>query len=187
MNNKFTAQELSDFFKQVADGGEIEFREVMGWRPTIFSPSLGSSFMQWRIKPTKKVIDLSILVNSGIDCEFSIHADFHFLLNRKLIEVPKADVNLLDGTAHFGCESSCLWQYCRPRMNHIHAWQGGECPLPEGFRIKVWFRNGDEIHSSDASYLNLRWSNKKLDSDIIAFEVLGLADGYVMPWDQDSE
>ena len=64
MNNTFTAQELSDFFQKVADGGEIEFRvnsTAKGWYRSGFSPNLSSVRQDWRIKPTQKVIDLKLV------------------------------------------------------------------------------------------------------------------------------
>jgi len=131
--------------------------------------------------PAKKVIDLSVLIDSQIDCEFSDHTNFHLVLKRSLIEARET------GTGRFRCELRTLWKYCRPRMNHIHAWQGGECPLPEGFRVKVWFRDGSESTRSIASGNGLYWGQNNHGSDIIAFEVLGLADGYVMPWEQDND
>ena len=119
MSNTFTAKELPDFYQKVADGIEAEYRNCLN---------------KQRIKPAKKVIDLSVLVKSGIDCEF------------------RDDI--------------------------------GECPLPEGFEVKVWLR-GDTLPKI---CVFLDWVLQKHSSkDIIAFEVIGIADGYVMPWEQDND
>ena len=147
--------------------------------------AIGSSNAKWRIKPTKKVIDLSVLIESGIDCEFSDEESFGLNFLGTLTDQEGRDYHKYSGNSGDGFVRYA--KYCRPRMNHIHAWQGGECPLPEGFRVKVWFRNGKEGDAGGAFHLNLRWSHEKWESDIIAFEVLGLADGYVMPWEQDDE
>ena len=176
--NTFTAQELSDFYQKVADGGEIQTKFTDStWESITNGPSITSSKSLWRIKPTKKVIDLSVLIDSQIDCEFKPNGGQWYV--GKLKEI------LASGL--YEDRLSNIWEQCQPRMNHIHAWQGGECPLPEGFRVKVWYRNDKEGDAGDA--FNLRWSNKQgeWESDIIAFEVLGVADGYVMPWEQDNE
>ena len=178
MSNTFTAQELADFYQKVADGGEAEFRANYTnkqWFSSSGSPCLSSVRQDWRIKPTKKVIDLSVLIESGIDCEFSLDNRFWY--------VDKLSQILREG---YSGKVYAEWKYCRPRMNHIHAWQGGECPLPEGFKVKVWYRDGSTGDAGDADKLKLRWSCESVNSDIIAFEVLGLADGYVMPWEPDN-
>jgi hypothetical protein len=189
MSNTFTAQGLADFFQKVADGGEIEFRvncTNKQWFSTSGSPSLSSVRQDWRIKPTKKVIDLSVLIESGIDCEFS-DCDFKQYTGvgslSSILGGQTQPFVLSDAVGY----NNAKYEQCRPRMNHIHAWQGDECPLPEGFRVKVWWRSGGEGDAGDAFHLDLRWSNEKRQSDIIAFEVLGLADGYVMPWEQDND
>jgi len=175
--NTFTVQELADFYQKLADGSKIDYallpKDSFGHPEN--GPHLGCSKDLWRIKPTKKVIDLSVLVESGIDCEFS-DGCFDHLKDVSVLTYIKTtdDVDL-------------SYNKCRPRMNHIHAWQGGECPLPEGFKVKVWYRDGSTGDAGDADKLKLRWSCESVNSDIIQFEVLGLADGYVMPWEQELE
>tara|TARA_R110000822_G_scaffold181346_1_gene321102 strand:- start:1075 stop:1326 length:252 start_codon:yes stop_codon:yes gene_type:complete len=83
-------------------------------------------------------------------------------------------------------------------MDHIHAWRGGECPLPEGFEVLVVRR--DESQSGVMNVESVNWNHvdrrprhicegmsvsNSGGADIMAFEVLGLADGYVMPWEQE--
>ena len=192
--NTFTAQELADFYQKVADGGEIQtyLREsldsdpewvdsVYGPRPNCLEPRY------WRIKPTQKVIDLSVLIGSRIDCEFTdncwqAHSYIDILTDIECNAVHPYTTDDVD----------ISYNKCRPRMNHIHAWQGDECPLPEGFMVKVWYRNGISSmcnHIKDHNKAtNLRWSTcASFKEEIIAFEVLGLADGYVMPWEQDND
>ena len=222
MSNTFTAQELADFYQKVADGGEAQLKlysdpdkaiedgeeeyvssgERSNFLQTSLSceieneqdnefiggPSLGSSKDIWRIKPTKKVIDLSVLIESGIDCEFNDDIGDRTTIG-KLLEINEY---------HFypyttGNSRADEYEQCQPRMNHKHAWQGGECPLPEGFRVKVWLRDDKKPKPFIAKVERVTWEhrlNTVLDSntgyDIIAFEVLGLADGYVMPWEKDN-
>ena len=176
MSNTFTAQELADFYQQVANGDEMEFRSTAkGWSSSWVSPCLASVRQDWRIKPTKKVIDLSVLIDSQIDCEFKNHIGERTTIG-KLLEIT-------DDAAIYpyitGNSANNYYAQCQPRIHHIHAWQGGECPLPEGFEAKVWLR-GDTLPKI---CVRLDWVLQKHSSkDIIAFEVIGIADGYVMPF-----
>ena len=165
MIKKFTEQDMQNYADYVA-------KAVL----SNIQPDLAHWYAEWH-KTAKKVIDLSVLIDSQIDCEFK--DDIGDRTNfGKLLEITDAD------TYPYKTGNSRADEYaqCQPRTHHIHAWQGGECPLPEGFKVKVWFRDG----SSDISQHNaFIWSHDNLSGDIIAFEVLGLADGYVMPWEQD--
>ena len=174
--NKFTAQELVAFYQKVADGGEIEFNYVRLWQAISEGPTLGSSTDNWRIKPTNKVIDLSVLIESGIDCEFSDKTSERTTIGKLL------GVTDVEGYPYkTGNSRADEYEQCSPRQDHIHAWQGGECPLPEGFLIALQFR-GDS-YMITTNYIDINWTHEGEALDIIAFEVLGLADGYVMPWE----
>jgi hypothetical protein len=169
--NTFTAQDLADFYQQVADGGEVQIVSKVnlnGWSTPFVEcgPSIGSYRSSWRIKQTKKVIDLSVLIDSQIDCEFSddgIESRIGKLLSIKH-----------DGTFR---SEDWVWDKCQPRMNHIHAWQGGECPI-EGFVVRAWIDKEDflTVHTSSNS---INWSK------IMYVEFLEVEDGYVMPWEGD--
>ena len=175
MSNTFTAQELSDFYQKVADGGEIQTKFTDStWESVTNGPSITSSSCLWRIKPTQKVIDLSVLIESGIDCEFKDKG-------AKNWHVGKACKGLYQESL-YGTESGDFFEQCQPRMNHKHAWLGGECPLPEGFEVKVWFRSGG--HTVVTTRSGNYWG---INGDTMCFEVLGVADGYVMPWEQDND
>ena len=52
--------------------------------------------------------------------------------------------------------------------------------------VEVWYRD-DSVRGDMCSHFNWKWSYKAAGSDIIAFEVLRKATGYVMPWEQDDE
>ena len=51
------------------------------------------------------------------------------------------------------------------------AWFSGECPIPEGVKFKVWYRNG----GSSIGYTGFDWSHGSLGNgyDIIAYQILG--------------
>jgi hypothetical protein len=182
MSNTFTAQELADFYQQVANGDEMEFRSTAkGWTSSWGSPCLESVRQDWRIKPAKKVIDLSVLIESGIDCEFKDDIGERTTIG-KLLEIMNADLHMYPYIT--GNSADKYYGQCQPRIHHIHAWQGGECPLPEGFEVKVWFR--DEYETA-ALVSEVIWPHDNTSNDIIAFEVIGIAAGYVMPWEQDNE
>ena len=175
--NTFTAQELADFYQQVADGGEIEEQDhICGWSGTLKSPNLTSNPEIWRIKPKKKVVDLSVLVASQIDCEFRDHGGDDGSWHIYKLNVVSEDGYQAD---------YYVWDECQPRMNHVHYWGGGECPLPEGIVVRLYFR--DEVPIDDEIHEGYNWVHCGTSNDIIGFEVLGLADGWEYPWSQGSE
>ena len=177
MSNTFTAQELSDFYQKVADGGEIQTKFTDStWESVTNGPSITSSSCLWRIKPTQKVIDLSVLIDSQIDCEFKNSNGSGVFINKLSRQGdPSMNYRYYDGDGD-------AWESCQPRMNHKHAWPEGECPLPEGFEVKVWFRSG--WHTVVTTRSGNYWG---INGDTMCFEVLGVADGYVMPWEQDND
>jgi hypothetical protein len=117
-----------------------------------------------------------VLIDSGIDCEFKDSGG-------KKWRISKAYKGIYQESL-YGTKEGDFFEQCQPRMNHIHAWQGGECPLPEGFRVKVWRRRASYNTSVNLA-VDLDWSFRDSNSDIIHFEVLGLAEGYVMPWESE--
>jgi len=135
-------------------------------------------------EPTLKPVDLSVLIKSSIDCEFSTHKDFptiQIMINKLESFSPETRY------VHNGWNAP----FCRPRMTpFIHASPNGfdSCPLPDGLEVIVWWdlellrtsSTSEETPISRPGLSNL-WKN------IIAFEVLGLADGFCWPWDVDDE
>ena len=178
----FTAQELADFYQQVADGGEIELNGGygIGYVTNLAGPDMLSQSLVWRIKPKKKVVDMSALIKSGIDCEFST-SNGCLAFKGPLVNISHAS----DGTVFYEIEVDGRgWLRCRPRMNHVHAWQGGDCPLPEGVTVQIYKRTRDVLTrepTGDASSFD--WHHYGTYGDIIAFEVLGLAEGWQWPWE----
>ena len=124
-------------------------------------------------KPEKKIIPLDDLIGSDIDCEFdSGYNDWSCVSPLKSTtgykDHPYKPTIKLEGEDRY-------FSQCRIRQDHWHSWQGGECPLPEGLQIeyqinelqrRIYTCNSDE---SD-------WSR------IIAFKVLGTADGWCYEW-----
>ena len=185
MIKKFTEQDMQNYADYVA-------KAVL----SNITPNLDRWYAEWH-KPTKKVIDLSVLIDSQIDCEFDNGAVVEFKRIAKLVAVKVDSVGTYYSSNHKKAQD---YRECQPRMNHIHAWRGGECPLPEGFEVLVVRR--DESQSGVMNVESVNWNHvdrrprhicegmsvsNSGGADIMAFEVLGLADGYVMPWEQDNE
>tara|TARA_R110002033_G_scaffold111498_1_gene157052 strand:- start:625 stop:1146 length:522 start_codon:yes stop_codon:yes gene_type:complete len=168
----FTVQDIKEHY----DNYMGYMSECQGNNPQTFPEWLDELY-----KPTKKVIDLSVLIESGIDCEFS-DSDETGLCISKLSRQngPSEEYRYYDG-------EGTSWNECQPRMNHKHAWQDGECPLPAGFivRLTKW-----SVHLPNIRWIEItseEWINSSSHqhTTVQAFEVLKLANGYVMPWEQD--
>jgi len=128
-------------------------------------------------KPAKKTIDLAPLIASGIDCMFSDDG-----VRRQI-----GNLFCIRNSSHnkrqfYEDDLESNWGQCCPRMYHKMLHSGGECPLPEGFKVTLYYRNAGVSRGSN--YIDLRWDNTGLEEDIIGYEILGLADGYAYPWEQ---
>jgi hypothetical protein len=76
----------------------------------------------------------------------------------------------------FMLDGASSWKYASLVTGKWVAWFGGECPVPEGVIVKVVQRDG--YVSSPANVEEWEWQHRGTGSDIIAFHVTGLADGY---------
>ena len=179
--SKFTAAELVEFYQEVADGAEM----LLDGEPRLWAyayddgPNLLSDTERWRIKPAKKIIDLPPLIASGIDCEFS-----NFVGGAEEI----GPLLCIDDGGDFNYEGRVLYfQKCRPRMNRKMYHDGGDCPLPEGFKVRLMFRDGAAVVTH--TYSDLKWVSTGFKvfthADIIGYEILGLAEGWAYPWESD--
>lgn len=131
------------------------------------------------IKPAKKVIDLSCIVGSGIDCEF--RHDGESWAFGQLIRIER-DRKFRNGYLN---KYGAIWGKCRIRQSpHVHFWGGGDkCPLPEGLEFKIYFRDGG--NRTVENELLLRWRHTGAVEDIIGFEILGTAPGWRYEWDEE--
>ena len=184
--NTFTAQQLAWFYQAVADGGVMSLKKGFSDEPqnNYVGPNMTSPVEYWSIKPAKKIIDMDHLVKSGIDCEFD---------DKKVpfatIVGPLLAIYTNGNTAHK--YQACLhkWQNCRPRMNHKMFHDGGACPLPEGFKVRLMFRDGAAVVTH--TYSDLKWVSTGFkvftSADIIGYEILGLADGWAYPYQESDE
>ena len=160
---------------------------VNGWKIP------GEDFDKWRDernKPAKKIIDLAPLIESGIDCEFwdDDAAPFRFISTLELIfrsSAPRPHPLPSNGYSSAKDSTYYPWEKCRPRMNHKMFHNGGKCPLPEGFKLRIYFRGSAVLDKH--LYLDCQWLHTDAHfSDVIGYEILGLADGYAYPWEEQS-
>ena len=135
--NKSETQQLEwiiDLYSKVLDGGTLQVKDNNDeWIKPQGHPSLLSNKDRWRVIPEQKEIDMSVYVQSGIDCEFS--QSFTTLSRKHIgklhcIHDRKASYPYNNKTANTN------YNQCRPRMNHVHAWQGGASPVPKGTLLK---------------------------------------------------
>ena len=122
-------------------------------------------------KPKKKIIDLSVCIDSGIDMEFGATDIKHIGTLLKIEETRYFSKNIIAG----------WYTECRVRQDHWHSWQGGKCPLPEGLEVALIYRNRG-VGEHKPVYLELDWSHDNRLYDIIAFKVISVADGYKYEW-----
>jgi len=122
-----------------------------------------------KLEPEIKPVDMSVLVNSGIDCLFSMRVGFDnspVMCHLKCIS-PNG----------FTSEDDLLWNYCKPRMNYWFSTEnfknvkGLMGKLEEaGFELEVMYKT---IYIMGSDYITA----------ITAFTIKGLQDGYCWPWE----
>ena len=175
-----TAAKLAELYQAVANGGELQICNGGDWEPVDRGPSLCDSPEDYRIKPKSKTIDVSPLVDSGIECHFSDSV------------CPKGDLRgglrsillrLRDSAYRYESEDD-YHRYCRPIMKQWHPWNGGKRPIPEGLHASVRRRDG-AIANVDRIAREV-WEHEPKDGscdqamrDIVAVRFDGVKDGYV--------
>ena len=124
------------------------------------------------MNPAKKVIDLSVLIETGIDVELGDFQGVFFLGGHLTHIIEKGSSSMYNAS-----DSTNAHSYARPRMNHKHAWLHNNCPI-EGFVVRAWVDKED--------FLTVHTSSNSIDwSKIMYVEFLEVEHGYVMPWEQD--
>jgi len=121
------------------------------WRGCEYAPGWSGS-IEYRLKPKTRVIDWS-------------------KVNYDVVPVKLLSV----GGAFYAAEGHTYPAITLVTGKKI-AWQGGECPLPEGVMVTVWDRESDVYVGCVVS--SMEWEHCDVESDIIWFEVTGLAEGY---------
>jgi hypothetical protein len=157
---------------------EQDMKEYAHYTTKAFALNMESNFKHWckeRFEPTKKVIDLSVLIDSEVLCVFFDPS------------TPSSATGKLEdirGSAYVSNNRDSsgrpvISRACKPLMNHKHAWDGGECPI-EGFVVRAWVDKQD--------FLTVLTSSNSIDwSKIMYVEFLETEHDYVMPWEVSDE
>jgi len=170
------AKRLGSLYAELAEQGTwFEWFDSIdnGWIKVTPNPTTSNDLSQWRVAEKQdKIIDMSCLVGSDIDCEFYSNVDDEWKIS-KLTKMHNQGFQYLDSTNSYKSK-------CRVRQDHWHSWQGGDkCPLPEGLDCKFKFRG---LHDAEGYSHSVNsdnsWQHTDSDLDIIAFKVLGIAEGY---------
>jgi hypothetical protein len=97
-----------------------------------------------------------------------------------LIASPTGLVTLVDAPAFIGAGTRTLSSEVLRLVEQTNFtyWTGGACPVPEGVVVTIVFRSGREVTAYAASVL---WELNVAQSgllNILAYRVVGLAEGY---------
>lgn len=165
---------MAELFSALSEGKSLQIKRGSSgeWEDTRDYPVVYGDISNWRVKPELKPVDLSVLIESGIDCEFWDKIGAISTSIKTLTGIDSSLQYPYLNTAH-------SYKYCQPRHDYWHVWLGGDCPLPRGFVIDCMLRNGNTYENA----VDLSWEHAGYGSDIIAFKVLRLADGYCYPWE----
>jgi hypothetical protein len=122
-----------------------------------------------------KIIDMSVAVESGIDCEFSDVGEFSGAAIGVLKEIMVHKQFPYISTCNvFGAQ----WKHCRIRQNRIHYHDGcAGSPIPNGLNVKLYYYGSSEPTPRTTGATSIQWSG------ITGFEVVGPADGYAYNWE----
>ena len=165
MSKTFTAQKLADLATGLTSLAKAWDQAVSSIEDQPFE----------QLKEAKNVIDLSVLIGSGIDCEFKDDIDKHITIG-PLLEIKDDDWDMYPYTA--GNSADKYYAQCQPRMKHKHPWLHNKCPI-EGFVVRAW--------DVKENFLTVHTSSNNIDwSLIMHIEFLEVEHGYVMPWEQDN-
>lgn len=130
--------------------------------------------------PERKVIDWKKIIDNKVLCEFSAYESFEQTSGAYLIGHLKSFYQMFQ-VVEQNC--SAAYTYCRPAQNILFGHNGGECPLPEGVRVKARiysYESGHGLHD-DGGW---RLSSFTADSiaidwrEVVSYEILGLSAGY---------
>ena len=165
---------MADIWGKAAAGGEFQnMVKGVDWIVTEEGPPNADHREFWRIKPELKAIDLTPLIESGLDCEFWDDSAMPFRVFKLW------DIVEREGTRYLDTDGAVYWKNCQPRMKHIHYWAGesAKCPIPEGFEVRLYFRDGTSHILKGGVY---RWTHTGGRADIIGVEFIAVKEGYTL-------
>jgi hypothetical protein len=142
---KMDIKNMEEFGKAIDDNQHIEYQSMVGWKTfdkdwLVVDIANEVSEGRVRIRPEFKKIDLAILINSGIDCEFSYDVEQWFVA--PLTHIERQFYEAKGGTA---------FEYCRPRMNHWMSWEN--VPEDKSNDIERWLSEHFEWDNLGSSFI----------------------------------
>jgi len=179
-NEKFTIKTLIEFLQAAPYENEVaQFLEGGQWHNVSSLPTAGSTVSDWRWPPQPKIIDMSYMINNGVDCEFSVNGGESWTVGKLKDIVSTESENYPYVFISYGANR---WKQCRPRMNEWLAHTGDKCPVPEGFVGKIRLANGAECAIQDLT--EAFWGHTRATArDIVQFMITGTAEGYCYRWE----
>lgn len=169
MQDKIELQmKVIEKLKEAVTRAEIELHDMQG----ITQPPVTYSASPPKLKP----IDLKVLMENRVECQFYDADGYSTVIGQIASIKQECEIEYGSGPLKFTeveCDNGMTYPKCKPRMGHIYSAVGfDEYPLPNGFTVKFYYRHGEP------SFL----TSSKDWSEVIAFEIIGLASGYCWPW-----
>ena len=141
----------------------------------LFVEPQAHDFDKWwanRNNPTRKVIDLSTLVESGVDCEFwPANSNAQYKLIGPLSAIRRRQ---LKKDKDYISSNGTPWERCRPRMDFrmlLHS----EATVIKGFVAKAYFDSGETL-IVDTGHNDIIWDNVR------SIKYLSVHRDWVYPW-----
>lgn len=128
------------------------------------------------IEPEKKKLDWSkIPVNTVVSVSYDGE---HWSPRRFLRQAIDGGFEVFaNGTSKDTGEVNFSYKHCKLiEQTTFTFWHGGGCPLPHGVMVGIVFRNGNVGENQKAT--DYVWLHNSDDDDIIAYRIIGLADGW---------
>ena len=160
MSNKDKAKWLSEFYQQVADGGQMQILYKSRRSKAESGPNLDDFPEYWRVvMPPKLVpVDMSVLVGSGINCEFWDLKGVYVGQLVGITDAPEYRYRSLDD----------FWARCQPPGYWFSAMNSRDVNA-----LIIKLRNAgfdvDRTHTGGPT---------------VEFRITGLADDRCWPWEQ---
>ena len=159
-------------YEAMNKGGQSQSRthEAGLWGNTQFGPNVTSKQELWRVVPSnhRVPVDMSVLINSGIECEFwndywmdeSNHRTLSYLTSLSVKDFILGECYVSSGWG------DAVYTCCQPKLNHWFS-----------------FRNFDNLNKV-ISGMTRAGFDVSVDDEYYAFQIKGLQEGHCWPWEQ---
>lgn len=140
MNRKQKLKWLAEFYAGAALGKQIQSYSPYNnkWKDNIGGPNTHSNPDQWRLVDGPKPVDMQVLIDMKIDCEF---------LDSRMRPVVMSISELVQISGRgYRDKWGCTWRYCKPRMK---CWMAADNHPPQtihnlinaGFAVETFTSN----------------------------------------------